>query len=699
MPKINVLKKEISELIAAGEVIDRPASVIKELLENAIDSGADVITVEIKNGGRTYMRITDNGCGIAKEDLPTAFLRHATSKISEKSDLDSILTLGFRGEALASVAAVAKVDVISKMPEEQFGAHYSIEGSEEVILEDSGCQDGTTIIVRDIFYNVPARLKFLKKDVTEGNSVCAIVNKIAISHPEISFKLIRDNKTELLTAGDGKLYSAIYAVFGREFAKTLIPVDYSSDGIKVKGYISKPLESKAKRNFQNFYINNRYIKSVTCMVAIEEAYKNQIMVGKFPACVLSLEIPPNLIDVNVHPTKIEVRFSDEKTIYNAVYFAVKNALLLNDGTTKLDVEKTKYFTNKQLYDLPPKEQGTQVKFDLNVENNPVEVKTQEKVSYTNLTKSEPKLAQKPVNTAFQENNFSSKKLDEVESFNKYAREIPLPQEPSISKKAIDYIEDDKNPLDDEQVQDIHEIIPPQPVEIPKLNLEAEKNQEVEISEEEVSDYKYINTNSFVKKETEKKIEEKEKTKPRIVGEVFRTYIIVEYDGEMYLLDKHAGHERYIFEQIKKREKKLAVQMFLEPVIVMLSFEEYDAIIANLDTIAELGFCIEDDVAPGVAVKGIPSVIEGTNPNDIIPQLAENFLSYKNDPQLDLVDELFHSIACKSAIKANDYNDIRELEKLVDMIFFNEEIRYCPHGRPVMIKLTKRDIEKQFRRVL
>lgn len=681
MAKINVLKKEISELIAAGEVIDRPASVIKELLENAIDSGADVITVEIKNGGRTYMRITDNGCGIAKNELPTAFLRHATSKISEKNDLDSILTLGFRGEALASVAAVAKVDVISKMQEEQFGAHYAIEGSQEIILEDSGCQDGTTIIVRDLFYNVPARLKFLKKDVTEGNSVSAIVNKIAISHPEISFKFIRDNKTELLTAGDGKLYSAIYAVFGKEFAKTLIPVDYSCDGIKVTGFISKPLESKAKRNFQNFYINNRYIKSVTCMVAIEEAYKNQIMVGKFPACVLCLEIPPNLIDVNVHPTKIEVRFSDEKMIYNAVFFATKNALLLNDGTTELNVEKTKYFNTKELYNLPPKETATQLKFDMSEKKTASEVPNYQKESNQSFSK--------PQRDYFKK----------VEEFNEYTSQKPLPQAPEISQRAVEYIENDKNPLDDEQVQDIQKIIPPKPMEIPKFKVVKDKESEVSNPEQDLTDYKYISTNSFVKKETEKKAEEKEIAKPRLVGEIFRTYIIVEFDGEMYFLDKHAAHERYIFEQIKKREKVLSAQMFLEPIIVMLSFEEYDALIANLEQVSQLGFVIEDDVAPGVAVKGIPSIIEGTNPNDIIPELADNFLNCKNDPQLDLVDELFHSIACKSAIKANDYNDQRELQKLIDMVFFNEDIRYCPHGRPVMVKLTKRDIEKQFRRVL
>lgn len=684
MAKINLLKKEISELIAAGEVIDRPASVIKELLENAIDSGADVITVEIKNGGRTYMRVTDNGCGIAKNELPVAFLRHATSKISEKSDLDSIFTLGFRGEALASVSAIAKVDVISKMSEEQFGAHYCIEGSEEKILEDSGCQDGTTIIVRDIFYNVPARLKFLKKDVTEGNSVAAIVNKIAVSHPEISFKFLRDNKIELITAGDGKLYSAIYAVFGKDFAKTLIPVDYECDGIKVSGYVSKPLESKAKRNFQNFYINNRYIKSVTCMVALEEAYKNQIMTGKFPACVLFLDIPPKLIDVNVHPTKIEVRFSDERTIYNNVYFAVKNSLMQNDGTTELDIKKTRYFSDNELFNLPEKNQGTQVKFDFSKPDRSVDNISQKPLSGSSVT----------------ENKNEKTEVISSEAFNDYVKSVPMPEEPTISTKAADYIYNDKNPLEDEEVTDIQEIIPPKAIEIPTFELSEKTVNEIpEITSEEISEYKYINSNSFVKKEEEKKAEEKERVKPRLVGEVFKTYIIVEYDGEMYLVDKHAGHERFIFEQIKKREKQLSVQMFIEPVIVMLSFEEYDALIANMDTISELGFAIEDDVAPGVAVKGIPSVIEGTNPNDIIPQLAENFLQCKNDPQLDIIDELFHSIACKSAIKANDYNDERELQKLIDMIFFNEEIKYCPHGRPVMIKLTKRDIEKQFRRVL
>lgn len=684
MSEIKVLSKEVAELIAAGEVIDRPAAIIKELLENAIDSGASVITTEIKNGGRTYIRVTDNGCGISSEDLPTAFLRHATSKISGKNDLDRIFTLGFRGEALASIAAVSKVDVLTKKPELQFGSHYLIEGSQEMLLEDSGCQDGTTIIVRDIFYNVPARLKFLKKDVTEGNSVAAIINKLALSHPEISFKFIRDNKTDLLTAGDGKLYSAIYSVWGRDFAKTLIPVDYSCDGITVGGYISKPLMSKAKRNFQNFYINNRYIKSITCMVALEEAYKNSIMTGRFPACVLTLDIPPKLIDVNVHPTKIEVRFSDERLIYNSVYFAVKNALLKNDRTAELDIEKTKYFSAQKLYSVPEKEQGTQLKIDLS----------------DKAVKNETVFEKKEVQAVAAE----IKNSDIAEGYNKFIEGMPIPEEPEPIKNGSNTIFDSyDDPLENEPVENPEEIIPEAPKEIPSVAFTAEKpcGKESDFAEipEEENRFKYINSNSFVKKEIERVAVSEEKKAPRLVGEVFRTYIVVEYDGEMFLIDKHAAHERYIFERIKKRETKLSVQMFIEPVIVMLSFEEYDALMANLDTVSELGFSIEDDVAPGVSVKGIPSVIGGTNPGDIIPELAENFLQCRNDPQLDIIDELYHSIACKSAVKANDPSESEELQKLIDLIFDNENIRYCPHGRPVMIKLTKRDIEKQFRRVL
>ncbi|NLZ46516.1 MAG: DNA mismatch repair endonuclease MutL [Clostridiales bacterium] len=687
MSKINVLKKEISELIAAGEVIDRPASIIKELLENAIDSDANVITIEIKNGGRTYLRITDNGSGINKEDVSTAFLRHATSKIKQKDDLDKILTLGFRGEALASIAAVSKVDVLTKTKNDEFGTHYIIEGSDEKLYEECGCQDGTTIIVRNIFYNVPARLRFLKKDVTEGNAIASIVSKIALSHPEISFKFIRDNRTDLVTAGDGKLYSAIYSVMGRDFANTLIEVNYSSNGISVSGYISKPLLSKSKRSFQNFYINERYIKSITCMVAIEEAYRNSIMTGKFPACVLKLTIPPNLIDVNVHPAKTEVRFSNEKLVYDSIYFAVKNALLKNDATNELDFKKTTQFTNKQLYDIPKGEEGTQEKFDFS---------TKKFESVGNFANNSPNK-----NNDKQLFSTNSKDLDKV-------LQPVLPINGDIENADLsNTINQITNEKSEEIISEIKEISNETDVKLLQLDSVASscnKDSEDIIENsiiEEIDDnaFKYISSNSFVRKSIEDKVIIQEKKIPKLIGEIFNTYIVVEHDGDMFLIDKHAAHERYIFQKIKSQDTKLSIQMFIEPIIVILSFEEYDAIIDNLDVIKDLGFNIEDDVAPAVSVTGIPSVLEDTNPNDIIPELAENLLNHMTNPQLDLIDELYHSIACRSAVKANDNLHSIELQKLIDLIFEDENIKYCPHGRPVMIKLTKRGIEKQFKRIL
>ena len=329
MPHITVLRKEISELIAAGEVIERPSSVIKEVVENAIDAGAKHITVEIQHGGTTYMRIVDDGCGMAPEEVPTAFLRHATSKIAEKTDLDHIFTLGFRGEALASIAAVAKVTVLTKRKEDDFGTSYSISGSTAGELEQTGCPDGTTLLIRDLFYNVPVRKKFMKRDVTEANAVSQIVQKIALSHPEIAFRMIRDNRTEFRTDGSGDLYTAIYAILGKEFAHDLIPVSYEDGMNQVTGFVGKPLYSRSNRTFQNFFINGRYVRSRQCSVALENAYQNLIMVGKFPTCVLMLQVPPEQVDVNIHPAKAEVRFSNEKAVMDSLFFAVKNALMKN----------------------------------------------------------------------------------------------------------------------------------------------------------------------------------------------------------------------------------------------------------------------------------------------------------------------------------------------------------------------------------
>lgn len=681
MTEIKVLSKEVSELIAAGEVIDRPASIIKELLENAIDAGANVITVEIKNGGRTYIRVTDNGKGIAPDDLPTAFLRHATSKITEKKDLDGIMTLGFRGEALASICAVSKVDVLTKRLEDDYGTHYAIEGAVEKVCEQCGCPDGTTFVVRDIFYNVPARLKFLKKDVSEGNHAADLVTKLTLSHPEISFKFIRDNKVEILTAGDGKIYSAVYSVYGREFANSLLEVDYSWQGIHVGGYAVKPLSAKPNRRFQNFFVNKRFVKSKACAAALEEAYRNLLMTGKFPACVLYIDIPPNTIDVNVHPTKIEVRFSDEKLMHEAVFFAVKNALMKNDKPNEMKLESRRNFSDSELFNVSPKDSGVQLKFGLNEradnsENAPEsavresakssqpfagngkdvpELKTVETSKITADEKSRlngnddlflASLEQEKLE--IKEPEFTSHRIT-IEEINKAVSEIPLPEEPQEDKGEA---------------------------------------------------FKFIDAESFTKKRTVILEEsEPEKPKPVVVGELFKTYVVAQAGDEMILMDKHAAHERYIFEKIKNNANELEPQMLLEPIMVLLSYDEYDALTANIDKVSTLGFVIEADVAPTVAVKGVPIILGDDNPTDIVCGLAKNFLDNKLNPQVEIFDDLYHSIACKAAIKANDTNSGIELQALVNAVYGQENIRYCPHGRPVMITLTKKDIEKQFRRIL
>lgn len=659
MARIKVLSKEVSELIAAGEVIDRPSSVIKELLENSIDSGATNITIEIKNGGRTYMRITDNGCGMSYEDLPTAFIRHATSKIDVKEDLEKICSLGFRGEALASICAVSKVSVLTKQPCDKLGSHIENEGSDIVLLEESGCPDGTTIIVRDLFYNVPARLKFLKKDITESNAIAAIVNKIALSNPEISFKFIRDNKQDLITAGDGKLFSAIYSVFGREFSNSLLKTDYAYNGVKVSGYIIKPLLAKSKRNFQNFFVNGRYVKSVTCMVSLEEAYKNQIMVGKFPACVLMIDIDPSLVDVNVHPSKIEVKFSDEKLIYDAVYFAVKNALMNEQTPSEMVHEKTKHYNESKLYGFKPKE-GVQLslKSDNLKENN-----------------AEPKFE-------FREEKAQPKN----DFFNNFSVRVVAPQ----ANKPASVFKSEKNEYKINYIQ-------PQPVKDYAVTKGEKDNLAV------TDDYKYIRSDSFKKNDFKSAVpevsEQKEEVFTKVLGEVFDTFIVCQRQNDMYLVDKHAAHERINFEEIKKSLNSLDCQMLISPVSVLLSYDEYDAIIENIESARNLGFIIEDAKAPFVKVLGLPVIINAEDAEEAVSELSKNYLNHMNDPQLDILDDLCHSIACKASVKGNIPSKLEELQALCEKVFDDELTKYCPHGRPIFVKFSKREIEKLFKRIV
>lgn len=642
MAKINVLPKYIADLIAAGEVVERPSSVVKEAVENSIDAGATIITVEIQHGGITYIRVTDNGCGILREDIRNAFVSHATSKIAKQEDLDAICTLGFRGEALASVSAVSKVEVMTKASEEKIGTHYRIEGGEEILLDDAGCPDGTTLIVRDLFFNTPARMKFLKKDVSEANAVAGVMDRVALSHPEISFRFIRDGKETLLTPGDGKLSSAIYAVFGKEFASSLIPIDYTLNGISAKGYISKPIYGRANRNMQMFFLNSRLVKTQTGSAALSESYKNSIMAGKFPACVINLTVPNETVDVNVHPSKLEVRFANEKAIYDCIYYGVKNALSRDEERPQVDLGKVTgtRFAKPQIFNP---EKAEQISF---------QPKKAEEVKQfiPPVKKSEPVMRQPAVTY-----NAEPQTADVFVKPPKITVFTP----PKDEKKEIEL------PI-------IEKKIPEEPV------AEVEKE---EVKTEEIPNREEVKAPDF-----------------RIIGEAFKTYIFAECEGKLMIIDKHAAHERMIYNELKNQTDGIFMQSLMIPVTVTLSKEEYDVIINNLSLLEKAGFSVESFGTGSVIVRECPSVLEANDVENILVEIAGYLIENKNELISEKLDWIFHSSACRAAIKAGDKTSSYELEKFTAKLLSDESIRYCPHGRPVLAELTKRELEKFFGRI-
>lgn len=628
MPHINILSKEIYQLIAAGEVVERPSSIVKEMIENSVDAGAKNITVEIKNGGSTYVRITDDGCGIEREDIRKVFISHATSKISNADDLNSIATLGFRGEAMASISAVAKVELLTKTENEPIGTRYEIAGGEEIALDDAGCPDGTTIVVRDIFFNTPARMKFLKKDVTEGNAVAGIVDRMAISHPEISFRFIRDGKQTLITSGNGDLKSAIYSVFGREVSDSLISVDYTYENMHIKGYSSKPIASRKSRAMQFFFINGRLVKSATAMAALEQAYKNSIMVGRFPMCVLNIELNPQLVDVNVHPAKIEVRFANEKPIFDLIYYGVKSAVE-SDKTVREAA-----FTPKldQVY---------------NIKNN-------------------------------DEKTYSAK-ID----FFKKKEDIPVQQTFRMTPREDFYSH--KNAVSAPDIR-----LPQK--NRPNLDIKYEE-PETEFNEPEIIE----NKNAA---ETAEKLicDENDKTNVdfRLIGEAFKTYLIVEIENELYFIDKHAAHERMNYEKFKA-QATVEVQMLLSPVAVNLSKDEFNTVCENIELLSQCGFEAEPFGDSAVIVRSVPALVGDSDVRDLICEIAGKLLEHKTDITPDKIDWIYHSASCRGAVKAGDKTTPEEQKLFVEKLLSMPEIRFCPHGRPVFIKISRYDIEKQFGR--
>lgn len=617
MPKINVLPKEVYQLIAAGEVVERPSSVVKELIENSVDAGAKNITVEIKNGGSTYIRITDDGCGIERDDIKKVFISHATSKISEKEDLDSISTLGFRGEAMASISAVARVELLTRAENQPVGTRYVIAGGEELAFDDAGCPEGTTIVVRDIFFNTPARMKFLKKDVTEGNAVAGIVDRMAISHPEISFRFIRDGKQTLITSGNGELLSTAYSVFGREVSDSLIPVEYTYDNMHLTGYVSNPTTSRKSRAMQFFFINGRLIKSQTAMAALEQAYKNLIMVGRFPMCILNIELNPSLVDVNVHPAKIEVRFANEKPIFDLIYYGVKSS----------------------------------IESDRTVKEAQFSVKPQE------------------IYTPAQNNTYSSK-ID----FFKKKDEAPVQQ---VFKSA--------------PREDFWQVSSPQ---LDYSNKENDKKVVVEAKQPDDNEY---GIKEIEEVQQVAVADEEKEISFRLIGEAFKTYLIAEIDNELYFIDKHAAHERMNYEQFKS-QSTVEVQMLLSPVAVNLSKDEYEAVTDNADLLKQCGFETEPFGESIVMVRSVPSLVGDSDVVDLILEIAQKLLEHKTDITPDKIDWIYHSASCRGAVKAGDKTTPREQELFVKKLLSMPEIRFCPHGRPVFIKISKYDIEKQFGRL-
>ena len=637
MPKIIQLDRHVADLIAAGEVVERPASAVKELVENSIDAGAKNITIELQNGGMTFLRITDDGCGMDPVDARTAFLRHATSKIRKKEDLACIGTLGFRGEALAAISSVSKIDLLTRAQGAETGVRLHLEAGQVLSEEPAGCPCGTTILVRELFYNTPARMKFMKSDAAESSAVFAAIQQQALAHPEISFRFLKDGQEQLHTDGQGDRMAAIYAIYGRELANNMLPVDGSWEKLRVRGFVTKPTATRGNRAWQSFFVNNRYIKSRLLSAAVEEAYRNQIMVGRFPACVLEIDMPVQAVDVNVHPAKTEVKFLSEREVFDAVHYAVLSTLSRAAGRPEWKAPEKKQ-------EPAPRPQA------------------------------QPKAVQ-PLKPGFYQTMQASE----------YRRQAA--QQPAVKPPA--------------------QPVLASPVQLPRSEPAPVQQTFVLPKQEAKSEVKpepKIEVRPEPKPEPVKTPEPQQQTLPvpeepfRIIGEALHTYIIVEQGEAVLFLDKHAAHERIRFEALKKEDHPIMAQLLLAPVSAELSREEAAAVLENKALLERCGFETEDFGGGDILIRQIPSDVDVEDAKALLQELAGDLLAGKTLDPDSLRDNLLHTIACKSAIKAGWLTSDEELRRLVQEVLSRDDIKYCPHGRPVCVTLTKRQLEKQFKRV-
>ena len=681
MPKIIQLSPHIANLIAAGEVVERPASVVKELLENAVDAGASKITVEIRDGGMTFLRVTDNGCGMAPEDAKTAFLRHATSKLRTAEDLAAIATMGFRGEALAAIASVSRIDLMTKTAGSLMGVSLHLEAGTVTEESEAGCPDGTTIIIRDLFFNTPARMKFMKADSVEGGRVAAAVQMQALAHPEVAFTFIRDGKQVLSTPGTGGLEAAVYCVYGRECAK-MVKVDSRWEGYSLTGFVSKPTDSRPSRSLQTFFVNDRPVKSRLLIAALEEAYRNQIMVGKFPACVLHLRLPATAVDVNVHPAKTEVKFLSEKAVFDCVHYGVLGAL--NKTPDRPQVE----FQNNMSLRTSPQT-------DVAIPSN-------------KTTPSQPPAPKR------EQNFFRTMTAEQFKTFSATIADAPQPKKEAAIATVAKLEQPDALPLreqvilpsagNDDNVIPI--ILPSIEAAAPQTTVIASQSSDWRVNLPEIAEIpKEIATSPSAPRNDTDITEPLEQTaiampeqiQWRMVGELYNSYIIIEEGDNTFLIDKHAAHERILFDKLKANQEAISSQTLLTPIPVRLSPEGTAELLANKALLDELGFEIDEFGENTVLLRQIPMDLSPDNAAEAAESLAADLLNGRHDSKDTVRDEILHTVACKAAIKAGWRTDEAELLALAKQVMAREDLKYCPHGRPICVTLSKKQLEKQFKR--
>lgn len=664
MPQIQVLDQITIDKIAAGEVIERPASIVKELVENSIDAKAASVTVEIQDGGISLIRVTDNGSGIEREDIRNAFLRHSTSKIRKVEDLAHIASLGFRGEALSSISAVTRTELITKTKEDTFGTRYVIEGGVEQSLEDAGAPDGTTFLVRQLFYNVPARRKFLKTPMTEAGHVQDLLMRLALSHPEVAFTFINNGQTKMRTSGNGKLKDVIYSIYGREAAANLIELDYSMDGLVMKGYLGKPVITRGNRNFENYFVNGRYVKNAMLSKAIEDAYKDFLMQHKFPFVVIHFQVDGEKIDVNVHPTKMEMRFQRQQDVYNIVYEGVHRTLLEPELIPQVEAPAPKVISQ-------PKSESP---FLLKPKTAPqsMEKKPEEKEEPHDEAYFMKKMKERVL--SYHQRNSSAEVAKKEQIFR------PQAQAERIKDALARAKEVEKQPQ--KQAEEQPELIRETPVYETKPVTE-EKAEQLNLFEEHL-------------------LKREKKAEYKLIGQVFETYWLVEFENSLYIIDQHAAHERVLYERTLKemKNREFTAQYLSPPIILSLSMQEAQVLNENMDRFTRIGFEIEPFGGEEYAVRAIPDNLFGIAKKELLLEMLDDLadgISTSMTPEL--IDEKVASMSCKAAVKGNNRLSAQEADALIGELLLLENPYHCPHGRPTIIAMTQRELEKKFKRIV